>query len=289
MKKFTVKVPAKINLTLDVLGVNDGYHLIESLVASVNVFDTITVVKRQDGKITITDKGLKVNCPIIENNAYKAAKSFMDVFGTYGVDIIIDKKIPIGGGLGGSSADIAGVLNAMNVLYEINGEMLPLACDLGSDAPYMLKGGYAVMKGRGDEVCPQDIDRKLYLNIITSDKEITARKCYQIFDKEKKYYERATDNAVKEMFQGDANEAFKYFKNDLQGAAYQLVDEIKYNLFNHEKSGAKVALVAGSGPSTLGIFDTAAVRDKAFNALKLLYGENLIKAETVINKNGKFI
>lgn len=289
MKKVTVKVPAKINLTLDVLGTVDGYHAINSLVASINLFDVVTVCARKDGKITLTEKGIKVDCPIIENNAYKAARSFMDIFGTFGVDIIIDKKIPIGGGLGGSSADIAGVLNAMNILYGINGEMFPLACDLGSDAPYMLKGGYAIMKGRGDEVEQQDIDRKLYLNVITIDKEISARKCYQLFDENKKLYDSTTDFAVKEMFQGDSKEACKYFKNDLQDVAVQMVDEIKHNLYNHQKSGANVAIIAGSGPSTLGIFDSKLERDKAFNTLKLLYGNSLLKAETVVSKNGKFI
>jgi 4-diphosphocytidyl-2-C-methyl-D-erythritol kinase len=272
-----------------VLGVQDGYHLIKSLVASVNIYDTITVSARRDGKITLVNKGIDVGCDILDNNAYKAAKSVRDIFGTNGVDIVIDKKIPVGGGLGGSSADTAGVLNAMNVLYGINGNMEPLACDLGSDTPYMLYGGFAVMKGRGDEVIKKESDKKLYLVIITSEKGISARKCYQLFDEKENTFTSTTDKAVKNLFGGETGSAFKYFKNDLQDSAIELNEEIKYNLYNLKKSGAEVAMIAGSGPSVFAVFDDASKRDKTFNALKLLYGNNIIKAETVVNKNGKFI
>jgi 4-diphosphocytidyl-2-C-methyl-D-erythritol kinase len=76
MKKFTIKVPAKINLTLDVVGVDGKYHNIESLVTSVNVYDTVTVSRRRDGRITVDMRGIPVDCEICDNNAYKAAKLF---------------------------------------------------------------------------------------------------------------------------------------------------------------------------------------------------------------------
>lgn len=289
MKKVVIKVPAKINLTLDILGVTDGYHDIESLVASINLYDTVTIKERVDGKITLQNKGLDVGCPIIENNAYKAAKLFVETFGTYGVDIVIDKKIPVSGGLGGSSADIAGVLNAMNDLYGVNGDMTPLAVELGSDSAYMLHGGYAVLKGRGDEVEIKDIDKKLYLLIITCKQEISARKCYQKFDQKKKYFEPSTARATEEMYQGDEISAFKHFKNDLQASANDLSGEIKHNLYMLKKAGAEVALVAGSGPSTIGFFADKKVRDIAYKKIKPLLEESVIKAETVVKKDGKFI
>lgn len=289
MKKVTLLVPAKINLTLDILGVKDGYHDLESLVASINVFDKITIKDRSDGKITLKNLGLSVDCPIIENNAYKAAKSFIDCFGTFGVDIVVDKKIPVGGGLGGSSADIAGVLNAMNILFDIGGDMSPLASDLGSDSTYMLSGDYAVIKGRGDIVEKTEIDRKIYLLLITEDAAISARSCYKKFDQRKKYYERATDIVKDAMFEGDLDTAIPLFKNDLNAAAGEIMPAIKHNIYALKKAGAKNALVAGSGPTVFGAFADKKSRDKAFFKLKALYGKNLIKAETVIKKDGKYI
>ncbi|MBE5734061.1 MAG: 4-(cytidine 5'-diphospho)-2-C-methyl-D-erythritol kinase [Clostridiales bacterium] len=289
MKKITVKVPAKINLTLDVLGAKNGYHQISSLVASIDVYDTITAKKRTDGKITVLNKGLPVDCPIIENNAYKASKLFIDTFGTYGVDIIIDKKIPVGGGLGGSSADIAGVLNALNALYEINGDMSPLASDLGSDATYMLSGGYAVIKNRGEQVEKKDIDKKIYLLLITENGQISARNAYKKFDQKKKFFEPSTDLAVDALYQGDFESAKTHFKNDLYQSACELLPAVKNNVYNLQKAGANTTLLAGSGPTVLGIFGNKNERDVVYKKLIGLYGENLIKAQTVIPKNDKFI
>ncbi|MBQ7236411.1 MAG: 4-(cytidine 5'-diphospho)-2-C-methyl-D-erythritol kinase [Clostridia bacterium] len=289
MKKVTVKVPAKINLTLDVLGVKDGYHELNSLVASINLFDEITIKPRTDGKITLLNKGIVVDCPIIENNAYKAAKLFIDTFGTYGVDIIVNKSIPVAGGLGGSSADIAGVLNALNVLYEINGDMSPLAGDLGSDSTYMLTGGYAVIKGRGDQVEIKDIDKKVYILVITEPAEISARNCYKKFDQKKKSFKPTTEKASTALHEGDLLSALPHLKNDLYLAAVDLVPNIKHNVFNLLKAGANTALLAGSGPSVFGVFLDKKSRDVAYKKLVGLYGDNLIKAETVVPENGKFI
>ena len=289
MKKVTVKIPAKINLTLDVLGVKDGYHELNSLVASINIYDVITVKPRNDGKITLQNKGLPVDCPIIENNAYKAAKLFLDTFGTYGVDITVDKSIPVAGGLGGSSADIAGVLNALNALYGVNGDMSPLAGDLGSDSTYMLTGGYAVIKGRGDVVENQDIDKKVYLLLITEPAEISARNCYKKFDQKKKSFEPTTEKAVTAMHEGDLISAIPHLKNDLYQVAAELVPNIKFNVFNLNKAGAKTALLAGSGPTVFGVFADKKSRDAAYKKLTGLYGNNLLKAETVVPENGKFI
>jgi 4-diphosphocytidyl-2-C-methyl-D-erythritol kinase len=85
VKKLTVKIPAKLNLTLDILGkANNNYHNVKSLVASINVYDTVTVIKRQDDVVTLKEQGFSSGCSIEKNNAYKSAKLFMDTFFTPG-------------------------------------------------------------------------------------------------------------------------------------------------------------------------------------------------------------
>lgn len=289
MKKVTVRVPAKLNLTLDVLGVNGNYHDIESLVASINVYDYITAKKRSDGKITLEMKGLLVDCPTVENNAYKTAKLFIDTFGVTGVDLVVEKNIPVAGGLGGSSADIAGTLNALNLLYELNGEIEALACDMGSDAPYMLNGGYAVMRGRGEIVEYSDADRKIYVLLITENAAITARNCYKKFDQKKKLYVPCTEQAERALYQGDLDELFPLLKNDLGATACDLVPQLKHHLYALKRAGAENALVAGSGPTVYGVFKDKKSRDKAYKKLFGLYGKNLIKAETVVKNDGKYV
>ena len=94
MKKVSKNIPAKLNLTLDVMGIKKGYHQINSLVTSIDIFDTVTVNKRTDGKITLTMKGEKVDCLPHDNNAFKAASVFMQNYPTTGADIVVNKRIP---------------------------------------------------------------------------------------------------------------------------------------------------------------------------------------------------
>ena len=111
--KVRVKIPAKINLTLDVVGVKNGYHELNSLVASVNIFDAFALVKRKDCAVNVTFTGLSADVEGKDSIACRAAELFVKEFGTTGADITIKRNIPAGGGLGGSSADAAGGLVGM--------------------------------------------------------------------------------------------------------------------------------------------------------------------------------
>ena len=91
------------------------------------------------------------------------------------------------------------------------------------------------------------------------------------------------------MYTGDLEQLFPLLKNDLGEAAAELVPNIKHNIFNLKKAGAANALVAGSGPTVYGVFEEKAARDKAYKTLAALYGKSLIKAETVVKINNKFI
>ena len=282
MKKVTVKIPAKINLTLDILGTNENYHEISSLVTSIDIYDEIRVSKRNDYKITLTMKGLSVDCAITDNNAYKAAVLFQETFQTAGVDIIINKNIPVAGGLGGSSADIAGVLKALNLLFEVDGNMEELASMLGSDAPYMIKGGYAVISGRGEKIERLPFTQTLYLLLITENASISARSCYKKYDQRKKEYQPTTAKAVTALTDGNEIALIGAIKNDLCNAACELVQQIKFNLYALNKAGVNKAIVAGSGPTVLGFYTDKKDRDKAYKKLVSLYGDSLIKAKTVV-------
>ena len=76
MKKVKIKIPAKLNLSLDILGVKDGYHELNSLVCSVSVYDEIIVSLRSDDLLTLRCEGIDVGCAVADNNAYKAGKLF---------------------------------------------------------------------------------------------------------------------------------------------------------------------------------------------------------------------
>ena len=281
MKKITIKIPAKINLSLDVVGAQEKYHEIQSLVASVNVYDTITLEKRNDNQINLVMKGYAVDCSIPDNNAFKAAKLFAETFSTGGVNVTIDKKIPVGGGMGGSSADIAGVLKGMNILYETDMDMGELADKLGSDVKYMLNGGFAVISGRGQIVDEQFISDVLYLLLIKEDKIISSRACYKKYDEIGKKTKPCTKAVVKALLGGDVEKYCEIAKNDLYAPALTFVKSLEANAQALKEAGAKTALMTGSGSVVFGVFGTLKERDLAYKKLKSSYGDNVIKAQTI--------
>ena len=151
MHSTKVRAYAKVNLTLEIGGREEGYHLLDSLVASVDIYDEIRLKKRK-GKLSsiwMQGKGSE-SIPPEKNNALKAAERYSEIFGTDGADITILKDIPIGAGMGGSSADVAGVLVGMQRLYNAatDAQLETLAESLGSDVKFMLKGGYARMQSK---------------------------------------------------------------------------------------------------------------------------------------------
>jgi len=280
MKKAKVKIPAKINLTLDVFEKKDGYHEIKSLVASVSVFDEITVRLRSDGKITLKEKGIKSGCSAEKNNAVKAACEYFKEFGGRGADIILNKKIPVGGGMGGSSADIAGTLKALNLLYGEQNDIKGLADKIGSDAGYMLCGGFAVISGRGEKVSKVKCEDRFYLLIIKGEGQISAKDCYEKFDETGRGSTECTEKAT-EYLKNGKEEFFDVIKNDLYIPATAFAPYLKEEISELKKSGAKAALMTGSGSCVYGIFADKKEREVAYLALKKTYKERLIKANTL--------
>jgi 4-diphosphocytidyl-2-C-methyl-D-erythritol kinase len=157
VKTLTIQTPAKINLTLRVLSRRtDGYHEIDSLMAPVALFDTVTVEP--------AGEGIRIDCPGHPdlsgpaNLAYQAAKSFLKETGArFGVKIRIEKKIPLESGLGGGSSDAAAVLAAMQQLSEQSpreAAAFSLATGLGADVPFFLNPGPCRCRGIGEILEP---------------------------------------------------------------------------------------------------------------------------------------
>ena len=280
MKKTKVKIPAKINLTLDIEGAKNGYHLLESLVTSVNVYDTVTVKKRKENVIYVSFGGLKVGVREKNSNAYLAAENFRKEFGIGGAEIFIDRHIPVGAGLGSSSADIAGVLAALAKLFGINRDLTHIANGLGSDVAYMLKGGFAVMRGRGD--CVESVDgvkRRFYLLIVTAQSGVSTAESYRGYDRIGKLYPKNTSAAVRLLKEDDTDNFFKVLKNDLFESSANILPEIQETVERLKAYGA--ALMTGSGSAVYGIYKTKKERDGAYKALFPEFGERLIKAKTL--------
>lgn len=279
MNKIKITANAKVNFTLDITGVKNGYHEIESLVASVDLSDAVTLFKRNDGLITVKMKGLGRNIPEKSNNALIAGELFVKTFGTLGADIVIDKSIPLGGGLGGSSADAVAVLKGLAALYGISADLTPLANKLGSDTAYMLNGGFAVISGRGEKITPLSVNAKFYLLILSASEQILAKSAYGEYDKQGLLYEKTTKPAVKYLTNGETDKVLLNLGNHLIGAAKWLLPETGENLKTLLKFSA--ANMTGSGSAVYAAFVCRRERDKAYRKLKKTFAGKLLKAETI--------
>ncbi len=157
MNPVVLRSPAKINLFLEVLGRRaDGYHDIISVMQLVDLWDDVVLTATPEGIRVITAGAALPDGP--ENLAYRAAAALLDAAGCRaGVEIRLTKRIPVAAGLGGGSSNAAAVLIGVNRLHQL-GWTIPalsrLAAALGSDVPFFLGDGLAVVRGRGEVLQP---------------------------------------------------------------------------------------------------------------------------------------
>ena len=278
--KTQIKAYAKINLSLAITGEANGFHNLDSVVTTIDLFDTITVSKRKDDKINLIMRGIGEDVlSSVNNNAYKAAMLFKETFKTKGMDIKIIKNIPLAGGLGGSSADVAGVLNALKKLFNIEDDVKPLADKLGSDSGYLLTGGFARISGRGEIVSPIESNAEFWVLLAYSETGVNTADCFKKYD-QMQSCESGFDNdkLVSAIKSGDVVEISKYVKNDLSYPAIALCDELAKNINALKSLSPLCASVSGSGATCFALFETKELTLWAADKMKKLgYDVEVVK------------
>lgn len=154
---ITLPAPAKINLFLHILDRReDGYHNIQTVYQFLDYFDALTFTRREDGQITLSPE--LTDTPFEQNLITKAARLLQAETKTpYGVDIKLNKQLPIGGGVGGGSSNAATTLHALNELWEVHRsveDLSKLGVRLGADVPVFVHGHAAWAEGIGDQLTP---------------------------------------------------------------------------------------------------------------------------------------
>ena len=151
--KVTIEAPAKVNLTLEVLGKRkDGYHEIASVMQAISLFDTLTFRPSDEIKVLAEIEDLETQ----DNLVYRAGMLLRETSGvSAGAEVHLDKQIPLAAGLGGGSSDAAATLLGLDRLWGLEfgeGKLKELAAELGSDVPFFVTGGTALVEGRGERV-----------------------------------------------------------------------------------------------------------------------------------------
>lgn len=245
-----IRANAKINLSLNICGRrDDGYHLIDTVMHSVDLYDEIEVVAADC--ITVECDKYAVNQE--DNIAFRAAKQFFADFGlSYGAQIIIKKNIPSPAGLGGGSADAAAVLLALRSLYcpSITDKQLEkTALKLGADVPFFISGGCKRAEGIGEILTNLTPLKSGYIVLALAEQKPSTAEMYRIVDSEP--YDFCNSDDVIKAVEAD----------DLCGLAHSVSNAFSIvwkNSFVKEKLESQSPLavsLSGSGPTWFALFE----------------------------------
>ena len=248
---ITLNAPAKINLTLEVLGVRpDGYHEIRSVFQTVDLYDTLRFGDSQDFSIACDMPGWSAEQSLVS----KALRLMQDFTPAAKAKISIEKRIPLSSGLGGDSSDAAATLKGFNRLWKLNltpDNLLALAARLGSDVPFFISGGAALAEGRGEILTPLPSMRKMWVVLFFPDIPISPGKTAKMYAGLKPSHftdgsiTQKLAEAVKKGRQFEPSLLFNTFEN-VAGDVFPGLSGYKEHLI---KLGADHVHLAGSGPA----------------------------------------
>lgn len=259
---ITLQEPAyaKLNLTLDILHKReDGFHEIESIMQQITMCDDveIDVETGEDWKLECDWEDIPTDS---ENLAWKAAGVFYREIGKdpQGITIRITKRIPMGAGLAGGSADAAAVLRALNrhegepfTIWELS----RLSAKIGSDVPFCVLGGTALAKGRGEKLAQLLPMPQCFYCIAKPEFSVSTPKLYAAWDEVAEPYHPDNNGMGRALDQQNLMHVAGYLGNGFEplvSAEHPEIEEIKQIMSD---CGALGAAMTGSGSAVFGIFD----------------------------------
>ena len=277
--KTTVKAPAKINLTLEVLSKRpDGYHEISTIMQAVSLYDTVTLSSNDSGEITISCNYDGVPCDE-KNICYKAAERFFEYTKqeNKGLHIDIDKQIPTQAGLAGGSSDGAAVIMGLNAMFGTMlkpSEMYALGERVGADVPFCIAGGTKLCTGIGTTM--KKLPSFNCSDIVICKPQtvsVSTAEAYQKVDALNPH-PSYTDEMIKALYSRDMFLISSTFFNDFE-LALQIpeVNEIKSIMLKNKARGAGMS---GSGSAVYAVFTSSRKARQCYEALKEQYPETFL-------------
>lgn len=281
MDKISLKTSAKLNLFLKINGLTpNNYHDMTMINQSVDLYDFITVTKGKNG-IKIQDNTV-INQD--SNLVYKAAKLINDEITKIDVDIKLDKNIPMQAGLGGGSGDAAGIIAALDILFDLKideANKIELAKKIGADVPFCLFGGSKCVRGIGEVIDDVLCDDFSYI-IIKPSENMPTKKAFTLFDKHGKTKDKLDfiDDILTKKEKIDIDFVKNHFYNDFEQIIEQKFDIINQIKKDFYKNGADFSMMSGSGTTVYAIYTDDDLRKKAYNNLKKNYDNIFLSSTT---------
>ena len=270
MNSIKLKSRAKVNLSIDVLGKRqDGYHLVEMIMQTIDLYDLIEIKEKEENQITI--KSASEEIPLDCNNlVYKAADLIKKTFNlTKGVEIYIQKNIPVAAGMAGGSSNAAAILVGLNKLWNLNlsdQTLEELGLKLGADVPFCINGGAVLASGIGEELTPiKGLSKDVCIVVCKPDLFVSTKEVYECIDS-KDIDKRPNNKFLIECLKNeDTRQLAENMFNVLEGVTmdkHPVIQQIKDIMTNNRALGA---MMSGSGPTVFGLYENRedAVKCKA--------------------------
>ncbi len=267
-ERIRVNACAKVNLSLDV-GPRDGtgYHALRTVMQTISLADTV------EARIT-PEPGVKLSCaweltepafPEIptdgRNTAYRAAEAVLTQAGhpPYGVAISITKRIPVEAGLGGGSSDAAAALRAVSLLVNRRptaGELAGLAISVGSDVPFFLTGGTALVEGIGDRVEPVPAAPPMHLVIAKPSEGVSTGWAYSALDRCPDPRPANTPDVLRALADGDYGALIRALGNHFECVVPRSVPAVAALMERMRSAGAISVRLCGSGSAVFAVTES---------------------------------
>jgi len=274
LTKLTVQAPAKVNLHLAVKNTRkDGFHDIQSVFLALNFGDTLhfQVLDGEKGQ-EIAMEGLDFPVPPTKNIIFRALSLFGEKTGfSAGIKIKVEKRIPLGGGLGGGSSDAAATLLAMNKLsgFPLNrDDLLEMAEVLGSDVPFFAsEASCAWVTGRGENIQPLEAP-PLFLVLVSPGFHSDTASAFRLLDEHRKNSKNSLATQLQRTALPDdpakwefSNDFLPVFGEKEKPTYIQIISKLR-------ELGADFANLSGSGSVCFGVFKSRETAQKAEEALR---------------------
>ncbi len=278
MDSIVLKARAKINLGLDVIRRReDGYHEVKMIMQSLNMFDRIVMTKIAEPEIRITTN--RSYLPTNQDNLmYKAAKLMMDECNiTSGVEIELEKFIPVAAGMAGGSSDAAAVLVGMNRLYNLKlsrDKLMKLGVKIGADVPFCIMRGTVLAEGIGEKLTRLKNMPSCPIVIAKPGINVSTKFVYENLKLTEDTVHPDIDGMIAAIEAGDVKGVCSRLGNVLETVTvgeYPVIAELKEKMI---ELGAINSLMSGSGPTVFGIFES---KKQAYACADALRGTELAR------------
>lgn len=266
MKELILESPAKINLSLEIVGKrDDGYHNIETIFQELDLKDNIYISQGQGFELTCDNLMVPTGSDNIIHKAWELIKEHKKD-GDRGVRIHLEKKIPIAAGLAGGSSNAATTLKGLNEFWDLglaDEDLIEMGKEIGADVPYFIHGATAYGSGRGDELkaLKSFAGRKVLL--VNTGYGVSTKYIYEHLSLDG-HKPMDFTGLIEAINSGDDEALYPKLFNHLEDVTMKLKPDIGTIKEEMIDMGAKASLMCGSGPTVFGLFEDARLLEQAF-------------------------